>query len=379
MTTTLNLGRIAGIRIGMNWSLLVVVALIAWSLATGFLPGEVPGLAAGWYWAAALVTAVVYLGSLLAHELAHSLVAQRVGVRVEGITLWLFGGVARLGGDAQSAGREVLITAVGPATSLVLGGLFLLLFVGLSASPLPALVAATALWLGIINLLLAVFNLIPAFPLDGGRILRALTWAATRSRLRATAIAVRVGMVFSFLMMAAGVVEFLLARDLVGGVWLVFLGWFLLSAGRAEETGTRFRQALGNLTVAQVMTPNPVMVPDYITLQDFLDRFVAVHRHPVFPTLDLEGRLTGLVSAGAIQRLDPASRAMMRVRDVACPLSQVPIASPQELAVGLLRRLAGCSDGRALVVWEGRLVGIVSPADLGRVAGSSPRPDPAPG
>ena len=182
MTESLSLGRIFGIRVGLNWSLLVVIALIAWTLATGSFPSSAPGYGAGAYWIAGLVAAVVFLASLLAHELAHSIVAQRRGVRVDGITLWLFGGVSRLSGEANSARAETLITVVGPLTSLVLGGLFLLAGAGLAGAGASKLVVATVNWIGAINLTLGIFNLLPAFPLDGGRILRALIWARSGDR-----------------------------------------------------------------------------------------------------------------------------------------------------------------------------------------------------
>src|SRR5256714_7596844 len=191
MTDSLSLGRIAGIRVGLNWSLVVVIALIAWTLATGSFPSAAPGQGAGAYWAAGLVAAVLFLASLLAHELAHSVVAQRLGVRVEGITLWLFGGVSRLSGDVRSSRAEALIAVVGPITSLVLAGLFFLVGAGVSAGYGPGLAATTAGWLGTINIILAVFNLLPAFPLDGGRVLRALLWGRTGDRIRATRIAAR--------------------------------------------------------------------------------------------------------------------------------------------------------------------------------------------
>jgi Zn-dependent protease len=363
---SLSLGRIAGIRIGLNWSLLLVVALIAWSLASGLLPSEVSGRSVGWYWFAGLVGAILFMASLLAHELAHSLVAQRLGVRVEGITLWLFGGVSRLSGDANSARAEVLITVVGPLTSLVLGGVFFLVGLGLSAGRTPGLAAATVSWLAVINVTLAVFNLVPAFPLDGGRVLRALIWGRTGDRVRATRIAARVGTVFAFLLIGLGVVDFLLAGNVVGGVWMVFLGWFLLAAARSEESGLVLRQALGRVTVAEVMTPEPIQAPDYITVQDLIDRFLFAHRHTTFPTHDLEGHLTGLVTLPGVKGVRPEARASTRVRDIACPLAEVPVAAPGDSLVSLLERMGGCGEGRALVLWDGRLVGIVSPTDVSR-------------
>lgn len=367
MNENISLGRIAGIHVGFNWSLLVVVALIAWSLATGFFPVEVPGRAAGWYWLAGAVAAVVFLASLLAHELAHSVVAQRSGVRVDGITLWLFGGVSRLSGEVSSARTEALITAVGPLTSLVLGGVFLLLGLGLSAGHAPGLLSVTLNWLGTINLLLAAFNLIPAAPLDGGRILRALVWARTGDRFRATRVASRAGLVFGIILIAYGLFTFAATGNVIGGVWAVFLGWFLLSAARAEETSGLIRQALVGVTVGDVMTPRPIQVPDDLSVEDLLHRFILGYRHSTFPTQGGDGRLTGLVTIAAVKNVSAEARPATRVHEIACPPDQVPSAAPGEPLTTLLERLGGgCGEGRALVLQDGQLVGLVSPSDISR-------------
>src|ERR1700737_1186487 len=171
MNENLSLGRIFGIHVGLNWSLLVVAALIAWSLATSLLPSASPGHSSGAYWIAGVISAFVFLASLLAHELAHSVVATRRGVKVEGITLWLFGGVSRFSSETSSPGAQALITFVGPLTSLLLGAVFLLAAAVVGGGANSALLSASLAWLGYINILLGVFNLLPAFPLDGGRIL----------------------------------------------------------------------------------------------------------------------------------------------------------------------------------------------------------------
>src|SRR5258707_8193381 len=168
MNENISLGRIFGIHVGFNWSLLVVAALIAWSLATGILPSAAPGHSSGAYWLAGAVSAFVFLASLLAHELAHSVVATRRGVRVDGITLWLFGGVSRFSTETSSPGAQALITFVGPLTSLVLGLVFYLASVAVGGGAHPGLFSATLFWLGYINISLGVFNLLPAFPLDRG-------------------------------------------------------------------------------------------------------------------------------------------------------------------------------------------------------------------
>ena len=366
MTESLSLGRIFGIRVGLNWSLLVVIALIAWTLATGSFPSSAPGYGAGAYWIAGLVAAVVFLASLLAHELAHSIVAQRRGVRVDGITLWLFGGVSRLSGEANSARAETLITVVGPLTSLVLGGLFLLAGAGLAGAGASKLVVATVNWIGAINLTLGIFNLLPAFPLDGGRILRALIWARSGDRIRATSIAARVGMGFALLLIALGIISFLLSGNVIGGLWMVFLGWFLLGAARSEESSGLIRQALDHVSVGDVMTPNPTLVPDYITVDELVNRFLFADRHTTFPTQDFGGNLTGLVTLAGIKRLPLDRRAATRVREIACPLPQVPTAAPEDSLLSLIARMGGCAEGRALVLRDGKLAGIVSPSDVSR-------------
>lgn len=367
MNENLSLGRIAGIHVGLNWSLLVVAALIAWSIATGILPGAAPGQTTAAYWTAGVVSAFVYLASLLAHELAHSIVATRRGVKVEGITLWLFGGVSRFNSESSSPGAQAWITFVGPLTSLLLGAVFLLAAAVVGGGANSALSSASLAWLGYINILLGVFNLLPAFPLDGGRILQSLIWRGTGDRLRATRIAARIGMVFAYLFIAYGLITFFAAGSIIGGVWAVFLGWFLLSAARAEEAGGLIRQALSGISVAEVMTPNPVQAPDDISVDEALHSYVLTSRHSTFPTHDAGGRLSGLLTMAALKNVAPDARPTTRIREIICPLDRVSTAAPADPATNLLNLSDGCSDGRTLVIDNGRLVGIISPSDVSRL------------
>ena len=367
MNENLSLGRIAGIHVGLNWSLLVVAALIAWSIATGILPVAAPGQTSAAYWTAGVISAFVYLASLLAHELAHSIVATRRGVKVEGITLWLFGGVSRFSSESSSPGAQAWITFVGPLTSLLLGALFLLIAAVVGGGANSALLSASLVWLGYINILLGVFNLLPAFPLDGGRILQSLIWRGTGDRLRATRIAARIGMAFAFLFIAYGLITFFAAGSLFGGVWAVFLGWFLLSAARAEEAGGLIRQALSRISVADVMTSNPVQAPDDISVEEALHGYVLTSRHSTFPTHDAAGRLSGLLTMAALKNVAPDARPTTRIRDIICPLDKVSTATPADPATNLLNVSDGCSEGRTLVVDNGRLVGIISPSDISRL------------
>ena len=367
MSENLSLGRIFGIHVGLNWSLLVVAALIAWSLATSLLPSASPGHTSGAYWTAGVVSAFVFLASLLAHELAHSVVATRRGVKVEGITLWLFGGVSRFSSETSSPGAQALITFVGPLTSLVLGVVFYLVSLAVGGGAHPGLFSATLSWLGYINISLGVFNLVPAFPLDGGRLLQSLVWLRTGDRLRATRIAARIGMLFAYLLIAYGLATFIFAGSLIGGVWSVFLGWFLLSAARSEEAGGLIRQALAGVTVAQVMTPSPVQAPDDISVEDALHGYVLASRHSTFPTHDAAGRLSGLLTLTALKNVAPDARPTTLIRQIICPLDKVSTAGPADPMTNLLAVSGGCSEGRTLVVDGGRLVGIVSPSDINRL------------
>src|SRR6266702_179043 len=237
MASSIHLGRLFGIEIGFNWSLIFIFALIAWTLATQVLPGLTKGQSAISYWIVGAVGAILFYVCLLAHELSHALVARRNGVKVAGITLWLFGGVSQLEGEPTTARSEALIAGVGPLTSFVVAGIA----IGI-AVVIPGTDLASALfsWLGFVNIMLGLFNLVPAFPLDGGRLLSSILWWRSGSRVRGVHNAVRVGRVFAYLMIAAGVLGLFLGSG-VSGIWIAFVGWFLLSAGAAEEAGSTVR------------------------------------------------------------------------------------------------------------------------------------------
>ncbi|MCC6437153.1 MAG: site-2 protease family protein [Acidimicrobiales bacterium] len=366
MNEHINLGRIAGIHVGANWSVLVVLWLIAWSLAAEQLPVTYPGHSTSAYWAVGVVTAVVFLASLLAHELGHALVATHNGVGVERITLWLFGGVAMLRGEAADARTELRIAVVGPAVSISLAVGYAAVAGFLDASGAPTLMAAAAAWLAFINLVLAVFNLIPAAPLDGGRVLRALLWMRHGDRLRATQQASAAGRGFGYLLVGLGIVE-LTAGAGLSGLWLVFLGWFLLSAASAEASHALLRQSLAGVTVGQVMTPNPITAPDDIDVATLLEAYVLTHRASAFPLLDRHGTFCGLVTLARLKEVPAARRRTTAVLDIACPAADVPTVRPDEPLVDLLDRMAGGRDGRAVVLVDGRIVGIVTPTDISRI------------
>lgn len=365
MRESLRLGRIAGVSVGINWSVLAIFVMIAVSLSAGRLPETSPGASTAGYVVAGLLTATAFFVSLLLHEISHAVVARRNGIEVEGIVLWLFGGVAQLKGDADTPGAAFRIAAVGPFVSMVLGGVFLGIGELLDRRDDLGLAVESFRWLGVINLALAVFNLFPGAPLDGGRVLRAILWRFNGDKERSWVQAARAGRVVGFVVIGLGVLQF--AAFGVGGLWLVLIGWFLVSAARVEEGQATLRGTLGDLPVERLMTVDPVTVPADLPLGGFLDAYVFRHRFSSFPVTDPYGRTIGLVTVNRIKRVPPEARATTRVGDLAAPLEVVPQARVGERVVDVLDRLGGAEDRRLLVMDGDRAVGIISPVDVIRV------------
>ncbi|MDQ4105038.1 MAG: site-2 protease family protein [Actinomycetota bacterium] len=366
MTESFRLGRIAGFSVGAHWSVLAILALIAGGLAAGRLPLAAPGWSGLTYAAAGVVTALLFLASLLAHEVSHAVVARRNGLGVERIILWLFGGVAMLRGQAATPGADLRIAGVGPLVSAVLGLAFFGAAVFADVEGAGPLVVAALSWLAMINVILALFNLIPAAPLDGGRVLRAAVWRWTGDRYRAALIAARAGRVFGIALIGIGLAQVVSFQGF-GGFWLALIGWFLVTAARAEEQYTLAQRTLAGVRIADVMTPDPVTAPPELSVQQFVDDYLLRTRFSALPLLDGDDRLAGLVTLNRIRQVTASERAGTRLLDIACPPSDIPIARPEEPLSDVLPRMAGCTDGRAVVVdAAGRLVGIVSPSDVAR-------------
>jgi CBS domain-containing protein len=287
-------------------------------------------------------------------------------VQVAGITLWLFGGVSKLAGEPRSAGIEALISAVGPLTSLAVAVLAFVLAAVASAASGPALATGLLGWLAILNLGLGLFNLVPAFPLDGGRLLSSFFWWRSGSRQRGVHAAVQVGRVFAFLMIGVGALE-LFRGDAFNGIWIAFIGWFLLSAAGAEDTSTVTRALLESVPVSVAMTSPVVTVPDWLTIDQFLASEALHDRFTTYPLRDPSGQLTGVVRLSELVREASRGGQGKKLRDLALPLSEIPTTEPQESLETLLERLGPRLDRRVLVFDDGKLVGIVSPNDVARI------------
>jgi Zn-dependent protease/predicted transcriptional regulator len=381
MEESLRLGRLFGIRIGVNWSVLVIFGLILLVLSTGLFPAAAPDRSPVVHLLSGLVGAGLFFVSLLAHELSHAVVAQRNGVEVEGITLWMFGGVARLEGEAPDPGAELRIAGVGPLVSFVLAVTFAALTwltEGLLGSGLSVELFR---WLAVINLALAVFNLAPAAPLDGGRILRALLWWRRGDRTSAALTAARAGRIFGFALVGLGVVQLVMLPGF-GGLWMILIGFFIANAAAAEGSYAQVQAGLAGLRVADVMTPDPLVLPQHLSVEQAVDTFLLPNRFSSFPVVDPDGRPSGLVTLQQIKQVPRDAWGMTSIQRVASPMDLVATAAPREALVEVLPRLrAPGGGGRLLVVEQGAVVGIVSPTDIARVLDRAPlradgRPSP---
>jgi Zn-dependent protease/CBS domain-containing protein len=358
MRSNWSLGRIAGIEIGVNWTWLIIFALLVWNFESTVFPGEYPGLSRNTYLAMGVAATLLFLASLLLHELGHALVARREGMEIDGITLWLFGGVARFRGMFRSAGGEFWITIAGPAVSAALGGIF----VGLSLlAGMPRPVEGVVRWLGWINLSLVVFNLLPAFPMDGGRVLRSLLWKLKGDFAWATRISTVVARLIGYAMIAGGLALYFWDGSWQN-LWLAAIGWFLLQAGGSEARIAAAQESLQGLRVGDLMVVNPVTVPSDLTLGQFMAGVVWGH-YSSYPVVD-GGATVGLLPfqrAADIPRRDWGHRL---VRDVMLRNEQVPRFSEDADAREALIELTQSSVERGLVMSDGQLVGLLSISDL---------------
>ncbi|MEU9836273.1 site-2 protease family protein [Streptosporangium sp. NPDC048047] len=361
MNPTLRLGRVAGVPVGVHWSALLIVALIAMILGTAVLPVSAPGLAPQLYWVAAAVTSPVFFASLLAHELAHALVARRAGVSVKSITLWLLGGVTEFEGEVGSPRAELRISLAGPVTSAVVA--LAALAVSAAARGVP-LVWSALVWLATVNGVLAVFNMLPGAPLDGGRVLHAVLWRRFGDRGRADRVAARAGQSLGMALIAAGVVQTLVWSP-VGGLWTALVGWFLSGSARGEGMARAAQAGLEGLSVREVMTAGVDQAPAWLEVGAFAESVALRSAQSVFPVVDFSGAPVGTVSLAALCAVPVERRGEVRVSQVMRPLPAGRVLQAQDPAAGVLS--AGGGEVAAVVCEGGRVVGMVTAADVARI------------
>jgi Zn-dependent protease len=360
---SIRLGRVAGIQVGAHWSVAVILLIIAELLAVTVLPYAVRHEPAAVYWAVAVSAAVVFLASLLAHELAHAIVARRNGVGVRSITLWMLGGVAQLEGDPPSVGADLRIALAGPGASVAAGGILFGAATAISAAGGPGIFVAAAMWLAVMNVVLAVFNLLPGAPLDGGRVLRALLWRYYGDRERAERNAARAGRALGVLIAALGFAELIVLRSL-SGLWLALIGWFLISAAAAEEQAAAAKAMFAGVRVADVMTSHPEVASGWETVADFVDRVAVWSRQEAFPVVGSDASLIGVALASQLARIPPGDRDGLRLEQVALPVPPGYRAAPDDPVGPLLSRSPLGGEVAAVVVADGLVVGLVTARDL---------------
>jgi Zn-dependent protease/predicted transcriptional regulator len=363
MHETVSFGRVLGIRVGANWSLLIIAALLMLGLAVGVLPEAAPDSPTWLAWVVAAFATALFFASLLAHELAHAVVARREGIPVGGITLWALGGVSKLEEDSPDAGVELRVAVVGPATSLAIGLAFGFVAAVAAALQGPDLLVAASGWLAMINVLLAVFNMAPAFPLDGGRVLRALLWRHHGDRQRATVTAAEAGRIFGYLLVALGVVMVWVGAFL-NGIWFAVLGWFVVNLSQAERNRVEAHDLLAGVTVGQVMSAEPLCVPPGLTIASFLDQYVLTHRYSSYPVVDDEHRPLGIITLASLRGIPAASRNITTVGEASFGPGRMATAMAHEPLESVLPRLAANDAARLVVVESGRVVGILSRTDV---------------
>jgi Zn-dependent protease/predicted transcriptional regulator len=356
MPGSFHLGKLAGIDIYINYSWIIILVFLTWSLATGWFPAFYPGWSSALYWITSLIASVLLFLSVLLHELAHSLVARRRGLRVKNITLFIFGGVSNIEQEPQSPGVEFQMTVVGPLTSLVLGGIFFLLLLPLRGVNTP--VAAILGYLGLTNLLLGVFNLLPGFPLDGGRVLRSIIWRATGNLHRATRAAVIVGEVLAYLFILFGLWLFFIG-DILDGIWFGFIGWYLLSAARSANTQDMLQTMLRGVKVAEVMTPSPPTVPANISLQRLVDEYFLPQglRSALVTQADL---LKGLITLGDIRHVAREEWPNTPVGQAMIPLERLHVVAPDQNLNEVLPLMVDGDVNQLPVLQDGHVVGVMN-------------------
>jgi Zn-dependent protease len=364
--TSIRIGKLAGIPIGVQPLWLVIVALITWSLGAAYYPDQAPGIAPAAAYALGLLSALLLFASILLHELGHALVARRHGVEIEEIDLWLLGGVARMSGYPKQALDELRFALAGPAVTLVIALFFGAVAVALPASA-PNWLQALVSYQAVINAVILVFNLLPAFPLDGGRVARALIWWRRDDISSATATAATLGRGLGYGMIGLGVFAF--ATGAFGGLWFALIGFFVVVAAKAEENGLRVRIALSGRSAGRLMTCPAVTIPGETTVAEAVDTYFVGAKHPAFPVVDggrFGSRLVGLVDTATVQRVPPQRRETTTVGEIAVDDPTLVIKEDQDVAE-MLERPAFVRVGRAVVLAADGRIGVLSITDVNRV------------
>jgi Zn-dependent protease/predicted transcriptional regulator/ribosomal protein L40E len=360
---SIRLGKIMGIPIRIHYTLWFVFILIAWSLAVGYMPHQYPGLGVVTYWAIGIVSAIILFASVLVHELSHSYIAKKNGLPIARITLFFFGGVSEMTEEPQNPALEVRMAAAGPLMSfliaVVLGALW---YLGKFIVNAPIAIIATLGYAALINGILGVFNLIPAFPLDGGRVFRGSLWKRSNNLIAATRTATRVSEILSLLMMLGGFAAIIFG-DFVDGIWFVVLGWFIKSGAETSLRQTLVGETLAGVSVGDIMTRGVLSVPPDITVHQLASGYFLTHQHGGYPVVK-NGEVLGIVTLQCVRAVPKEKRDFETVQQAMVPFERTVMVKSSTSALDAMQKMARNNVGRVLVVDEGRLMGIITREDL---------------
>jgi Zn-dependent protease/predicted transcriptional regulator len=359
------IGHLFGIPLRIHVSWLIVFGLVSWSLAAGYFPAQLPDLPVWSYWAKAIVAALMFFASLILHELGHSLVARRHGVDIASITLFVFGGVSEMREEPRTPRQEFQIAVIGPVISLALAGVFGLIGVLLRGDGAPTGTAVVVLYLATVNLLVGIFNLLPAFPLDGGRVLRAALWYFKGDLLTATRNAARVSSLLSLALIGLGLLQLFAGN--FGGLWLAVIGWFIRQAGASAATQASLRQVLGGLRVRDVMTPDPKTVNARERVSELIEDYFARYNYGGYP-VESGGNVVGIVTLRDLRKTPPEERSRTSVEQIMSPLTPDLVVAPEMPVLQALTRMLSTDVDRLVVLERGRRAGLVTSHGILRLA-----------
>lgn len=364
MTKGIKLFKILGIQVSLDYTWFIVLVLFSWSLAYGYFPVKNPGLGTGTYLAMGVISALLLFACVLVHELSHSYTANRLGMDIHEITLFIFGGVAKLTKEPEDAPTELKIAIAGPIASLILAALFYGASRALTPDTHPLLKSVFG-YLAFINFMLLTFNMIPGFPLDGGRIFRALWWMKTGDMNRATKIASSIGKGFAVFLIAMGLIQIFMG-NFVGGLWFVFIGVFVQQAAEGGYQQIVIKKALEGLKVKDLMSKPVITIESSMSVADAVEEFFFKFHHAAFPVMT-GGRLTGLLTLTNVRGVNKDDWATTPAGEAAHKLDPEDTMSPEDNAIdALAKMMSGQEDnlGRFPVVASGELVGIISRRDI---------------
>jgi Zn-dependent protease/predicted transcriptional regulator len=358
----IHLFTIYGFEVGIDFTWIFLAVLVAWSLAEGLFPRYYRGYSTGTYWWMGAAGSVGLFLSIVFHEFWHSVIARHYGLPMKGITLFIFGGVAEMEDEPPSPKVEFLMALAGPVSSVVLGGIFLGIFWAVTAASVYAPVGGVFQWLGWLNLILAVFNMIPAFPLDGGRVFRSILWAAKKDLRWSTRVAAAFGSGFGMLLIILGLLAFITGA-FITGIWYFLIGLFVRSAAQMSYRQVLIRRALGGETVTRFMEPNPVVVPPSISVTELVNDYFYRYHYRMFP-VTTDGTLMGCITAKQIRTIPREQWDQRAVQDVLAPCSLENTIPPDTDAMKALAIMNRTGNSRLLIVEGEHLVGIVTLKDM---------------